>query len=149
MRGIRQLSCTCEAAYVGAWLQCAPHVVIFIGEVPSGEVNPTFADLHEAIDDMKDLFGIDVLETLRITLQDIQAKGKEKRTERSLPCHREGPSSRLAFEPPTARQSHHRLGCCQQVRAGSWRLATGLPTQQSHFHSGCCLSLQLAGLSPL
>ena len=48
------------------------------GEASSGEANPAFADLHKAMDDVDDLFGIDALQTLGITWQDIQPKATKK-----------------------------------------------------------------------
>ena len=76
--GFRPLTCACEAAFVGSWVQCAPHVAAITGEELKDDANPVFADVHQAILDLRELYGVDALQTLGISWHDVVTVGREK-----------------------------------------------------------------------
>ena len=75
--GLRQLTSTCEAAYVGAWLQCASHVAAVTGAELRDDANPLFHDVHQAMSDLQELYGIDALRTLGMSWHDVLALSRD------------------------------------------------------------------------
>lgn len=76
--GLRSLTNTCEAAFVGAWLQCAPHVATVTGQELADDDNHVFPDFRKALLDLQELYGVDVLSTLGMSCRDFVTNGRER-----------------------------------------------------------------------
>ena len=77
--GFRALTPTCEAAFVGAWLQSAPHVSRVTGATLSSDASDNvFSNVHEAIRDLEELYGVKALPTLGMSWHDAVTSAREK-----------------------------------------------------------------------
>ena len=72
------MASTCEAAYVGAWVQCAAHVAAVTGEALNGDDNPVFHEVKVAIADLKEHYRVDALAALSMTWHDVLTLEREK-----------------------------------------------------------------------
>jgi len=69
--GTRRLELVCETAFIGAWLQSAPHVARITGNRPSAAPTPDYQALHDATADLSSKYGVDALAELEVTWEEL------------------------------------------------------------------------------